>query len=152
MKVKPRYSLDQRNWWYRAHPLFPFWFAVDFEQTAEDLGFSTDGKTLHFEPHTTYGWTYRLTRKEASVISKKSKYISLMTKTNGTLFTTKTLRGLVSEHKDMQAKYDKKQNALVKEVVAIAGECSVTRAHSLEIGRSDTASALQLPIQECFCP
>lgn len=93
----------------------------EYESTANDLGFSTDGKTLHFEPHSTYGWTYRLTRKEAGVINKKSKYTSLATKGNGTLFTTKNLRNLVSDHKDLQAKYDKRQNALVKEVVAIAG-------------------------------
>ena len=34
-----------------------------YASAAADLGFSTDGKTLHFEKHTTYGYTFRLTRK-----------------------------------------------------------------------------------------
>lgn len=34
-----------------------------YATAAADLGFSTDGKTLHFEKHTTYGYTFRLTRK-----------------------------------------------------------------------------------------
>ena len=35
----------------------------EWENVAADLGFDTDNKTLHFENHTTYGKTFRLTRK-----------------------------------------------------------------------------------------
>ena len=53
--------------------------------------------------------------------AKAGKYIELTSKSNGVLFTTKALRTLVTEHKDLQTKYDRKQSVLVKEVISIAG-------------------------------
>jgi DNA mismatch repair protein MSH2 len=36
---------------------------AEHRAVADDLGFETDGKTLHWENHTLYGYCFRLTRK-----------------------------------------------------------------------------------------
>jgi DNA mismatch repair ATPase MutS len=36
---------------------------AEHRAVAEDLGFEMDGKTLHWENHTLYGYCFRLTRK-----------------------------------------------------------------------------------------
>jgi DNA mismatch repair protein MSH2 len=102
---------------------------AEHEAVADDLGMSMDQKTLHFEKNDKHGWCFRLTRKEAGILTQgdnADKYIQLQTKNNGTAFITKKLRRLQGEHADLQAKYDKKQSGLVKEVVAIAASyCEV---------------------------
>lgn len=60
--------------------------------------------------------------QEAKAIKGKSKYIELRNITSGVHFTTKTLKRLTDEYKDLTKEYDRKQSSLVKEVVAIAGQ------------------------------
>ena len=52
---------------------------------------------------------------------KGKKYIELTNKSNGVFFTTKHLKTLNDENKELLASYTKKQNSLVKEVISIAG-------------------------------
>lgn len=115
----------------------------EHRNVARDLDMDTDNKVLHFEQHSLYGYCFRLTRKvsalgsqvhgirdtdygywtqEGSAIKNKSKYIELINKANGVHFTTKTLKGLNDDYKDLSKNYEKKQSSLVKEVVAIACE------------------------------
>ncbi|EFP76252.2 DNA mismatch repair protein MSH2 [Puccinia graminis f. sp. tritici CRL 75-36-700-3] len=89
-------------------------------RVAQDLGMGTDSKVLHFENHQVYGYVFRLTRKEAGVIRSKKTYIELSNRNNGCHFTTKTLKELNNELKDLTQKYQRKQSSLVKEVVSIA--------------------------------
>ncbi|KAA1117472.1 MutS-like protein [Puccinia graminis f. sp. tritici] len=91
-------------------------------RVAQDLGMGTDSKVLHFENHQVYGYVFRLTRKEAGVIRSKKTYIELSNRNNGCHFTTKTLKELNNELKDLTQKYQRKQSSLVKEVVSIAGK------------------------------
>jgi len=46
----------------------------------------------------------------------------LKNQTNGVHFTTKALKELVEEHREVTKEYEKKQSSLVKEVIGIAGE------------------------------
>ena len=52
----------------------------------------------------------------------KKGYIELANRTNGCYFTTRKLKELDAEHKDLQTSYDKKQSTLAREVISIAGE------------------------------
>ncbi|CAH7676893.1 DNA mismatch repair protein MSH2 [Phakopsora pachyrhizi] len=92
----------------------------EHERVADDLGMTTDSKTLHFENHQVYGYVFRLTRKEAGAIRSKKGYIELSNRNNGCHFTTKILKELNNELKDLTIKYQRKQSSLVKEVVSIA--------------------------------
>jgi DNA mismatch repair ATPase MutS len=56
------------------------------------------------------------------VIKNKKNYIELKSQTNGVHFTTKDLKALNEEYKDVTKDYEKKQSSLVKEVIQIAGE------------------------------
>ncbi|KAM0746141.1 putative DNA mismatch repair protein MSH2 [Meredithblackwellia eburnea MCA 4105] len=96
--------------------------ALDEEhrEVARDLDMDADDKVLHFELNPTYGYCFRLTRKEATAIKNKSRYSELGSKSNGVHFTTKTLKRLNDEYKDLNKAYEKKQNSLVKEVISIA--------------------------------
>lgn len=92
----------------------------EHRRVANDLGMGIDSKVLHFENHQVYGYVFRLTRKEAGVIRSKKSYIELSNRNNGCHFTTKNLKELNNELKDLTQKYQRKQSALVKEVVNIA--------------------------------
>jgi len=92
----------------------------EHERVAEDLGMGTDSKILHFENHQVYGYVFRLTRKEAGAIRSKKNYIELSNRNNGCHFTTKALKELNNQLKDLTQKYQRKQSSLVKEVVSIA--------------------------------
>ncbi|PLW57797.1 hypothetical protein PCANC_01430, partial [Puccinia coronata f. sp. avenae] len=92
----------------------------EHQRVADDLGMSTDSKVLHFENHQVYGYVFRLTRKEAGAIRSKKNYIELSNRNNGCHFTTKTLKELNNQLKDLTQKYQRKQSSLVKEVISIA--------------------------------
>ncbi|GAA5944308.1 mismatch repair ATPase MSH2 [Sporobolomyces koalae] len=121
-------------------------------EVADDLGFETDGKVLHFEANSLFGYCFRLTRKEAAAIKNKKKYIELKNQTNGVHFTTKALKELVEEFRDVTKEYEKKQSSLVKEVIGIASSyCEVleTLNHILahiDVITSLATSALAAPI------
>ncbi|GAA6025116.1 hypothetical protein JCM11491_004392 [Sporobolomyces phaffii] len=113
------------------------------KDVAEDLGFATDGKTLHFEANSLFGYCFRLTRKEATAIKNKKRYIELKNQTNGVHFTTKALKELVEEHRDVTKEYAKKQASLVKEVIGIASSyCEVLEALNHVVAHVDVVAAL----------
>ncbi|POY74749.1 hypothetical protein BMF94_2225 [Rhodotorula taiwanensis] len=119
---------------------------------ANDLGMDPEGKVLHFEVHSMYGHCFRLTRKEASAIKGKKGYIELRNQTNGMFFTTKTLKSLNDEKSVLKKEYDKKQSALVKEVIGIASSyCEVLETLNTVIAHVDVivslaAAAVAAPI------
>ncbi|KAH9808943.1 muts domain V-domain-containing protein [Melampsora americana] len=92
----------------------------EHNRVADDLGMGMDSKTLHFENHQVYGYVFRLTRKESGAIRAKKGYIELSNRNNGCHFTTKLLKELNNDLKELTNKYQRKQNSLVKEVVKIA--------------------------------
>lgn len=58
--------------------------------------------------------------KEAGATRGKKEYIDLTTQKSGSIFTTRTLRGLSDTYLELQERYEKLQSSLVKEVVNIA--------------------------------
>lgn len=60
--------------------------------------------------------------QEGAAIKSKKAYIELKNTSQGVYFTTKTLKGLTDEYRDVTKDYERKQSSLVKEVVGIAGE------------------------------
>jgi DNA mismatch repair protein MSH2 len=61
--------------------------------------------------------------QEGAAIKNKKGYIELKNQTNGVHFTTKTLKSLNDDYRDLTKQYEKKQSSLVKEVISIAGGC-----------------------------
>lgn len=59
-------------------------------------------------------------------------------KSNGIFFTTKALKVLNDDYKDLNSKYEKKQNSLVKEVIAIAGRPLLRLCCALALIRIDS--------------
>lgn len=59
--------------------------------------------------------------QEAGKLRGKKEVIELSNRNNGTYFTTKQLKELNSDQKDLTQKYERKQSSLVKEVIAVAG-------------------------------
>ncbi|GAA5879435.1 hypothetical protein JCM1840_007040 [Sporobolomyces johnsonii] len=115
----------------------------EHQSVAEDLGMEADGKVLHFEQHSLFGYCFRLTRKEGSAIKNKKGYIELKNQTNGVHFTTKALKELVDEHRDFTKEYEKKQSSLVKEVIGIAASyCEVLEMLNNVIAHIDVISSL----------
>ncbi|XP_006463889.1 hypothetical protein AGABI2DRAFT_187339 [Agaricus bisporus var. bisporus H97] len=92
---------------------------LDSEHTVvgDDLNIELD-KKLHLENNQVYGYCFRLTKTDAKGLSKK--FIELGTNKSGVYFTTKTLKNLAEEYKDLTQTYARTQNGLVKEVVNIA--------------------------------
>ncbi|KAG0708032.1 DNA mismatch repair protein [Suillus ampliporus] len=94
---------------------------LDAEHRAagKDLGLELD-KKLHLENSQNYGYCFRLTKNDAKVIMRNSKYIELGTVKSGVYFTTKKLKALSTDHQEATHEYQRTQSALVKEVVSIA--------------------------------
>ncbi|ORY74755.1 DNA mismatch repair protein MSH2 [Leucosporidium creatinivorum] len=119
---------------------------------AGDLDMETDNKVLHFEQHSLYGYCFRLTRKEGSAIKGKKAYIELKNTSQGVYFTTKALKALTDEYKDVTKEYERKQASLVKEVVGIAASyCPVLETLNNVLAHADViaslaTSALNAPI------
>ncbi|KAK9473722.1 muts domain V-domain-containing protein [Dipodascopsis tothii] len=84
-----------------------------------DLGMEPD-KKLKLENHHVYGWCLRLTRNDAACLRNNRAYVELSTQKAGVYFTTAALRDMSSECGDLTRQYNKLQNGLVREVVAIA--------------------------------
>lgn len=59
--------------------------------------------------------------QEATAIKNKKGFIELKSQTNGVHFTTKQLKSLNDDYRDLSKAYDKKQSGLVKDVIQIAG-------------------------------
>ncbi|BGP19387.1 MSH2 protein [Rhodosporidiobolus nylandii] len=124
----------------------------EHKDVARDLNMDPEGKVLHFEQHSLYGYCFRLTRKEAAAIKNKKTYVELRNQTTGVYFTTKTLKSLNEDYKEVTKEYEKKQSGLVKEVIQIAASyCEVLEmlngviAH-IDVLQSLAASALAAPI------
>ncbi|GAA5858048.1 hypothetical protein JCM8547_006678 [Rhodosporidiobolus lusitaniae] len=124
----------------------------EHKSVARDLNMDPNGKVLHFEQHSMFGYCFRLTRKEASAIKSKKNYIELQNKTNGCHFTTRDLKSLNEEYRDVTKDYEKKQSSLVKEVIQIAASyCEVLETLNTVVAHTDViqslaASALAAPI------
>ncbi|BGP27056.1 DNA mismatch repair protein MSH2 [Rhodotorula toruloides] len=115
----------------------------EHEEVARDLGMDTDGKVLHFEQTSLYGYCFRLTRKESTAIRNKKNYIELKNQTNGMYFTTKTLKRLNDEYRDCTKEYEKKQSQLVKEVIQIASSyCEVLETLNTVIAHVDVITSI----------
>ncbi|PFH50486.1 hypothetical protein AMATHDRAFT_75571 [Amanita thiersii Skay4041] len=82
-----------------------------------DLEMELD-KKLHLENNQVYGYCFRLTKNDAKSLTKK--YIELSTNKSGVFFTTKTLKSLAEDYKELSQTYVRTQTVLVKEVVNIA--------------------------------
>ncbi|KAF8922254.1 muts domain V-domain-containing protein [Mucidula mucida] len=91
----------------------------EHSEVGDDLELELD-KKLHLENNQTYGYCFRLTKNDAKAIAKKKTYTELGTTKSGVFFTTKTMKSLAEDFKDVSGKYNKTQNGLVKEVVNIA--------------------------------
>ncbi|KDE04567.1 DNA mismatch repair protein MSH2 [Microbotryum lychnidis-dioicae p1A1 Lamole] len=115
----------------------------EHQRVAGDLKMDADNKVLHFELSPLYGYCFRLTRKEGSAIKNKKGYIELKNQTNGVHFTTKQLKSLNDDHKDLTKQYEKKQSALVKEVIAIAASyCPVLETLNNLLAHLDVVASL----------
>ncbi|KAG7443335.1 DNA mismatch repair protein [Guyanagaster necrorhizus] len=90
----------------------------EHQSVGHDLKMELD-KKLHLENSQVYGYCFRLTKNDAKGLSTK-KYIELGTTKSGVYFTTKTLKNLAEDFKDISDKYSRTQSGLVKEVVNIA--------------------------------
>ncbi|AGO10907.1 AaceriAFR603Cp [[Ashbya] aceris (nom. inval.)] len=86
--------------------------------TSDDLGFDPE-KKLKLENHHVHGWCMRLTRNDAKALRQHKKYLELSTVKAGIYFSTKELKLLSDEIGTLQQEYDRKQSALVKEIVTI---------------------------------
>ncbi|KAF8630234.1 hypothetical protein AX15_003036 [Amanita polypyramis BW_CC] len=86
-------------------------------EVGRDLDLELD-KKLHLENNQVYGYSFRLTKNDAKSLSKK--YIELGTNKSGVFFTTKRLKSLAEEFKELSQSYTRTQAGLVKEVVNIA--------------------------------
>ncbi|TNY21324.1 muts domain V-domain-containing protein [Rhodotorula diobovata] len=115
----------------------------EHHRVADDLGMSTDGKVLHFEQNALYGYCFRLTRKEATAIKNKKGFIELKSQTNGVHFTTKQLKSLNDDYRDLSKAYDKKQSGLVKDVIQIAASyCEVLESLNTVLAHVDVIASL----------
>lgn len=118
-------------------------FDAEHSRVAHDLGMQMDGKTLHFENHTTYNRCFRLTRKEGGVIKNNRAYIELKNQTNGVYFTTKQLKSLNDDYQELDKQYQRKQASLVKEVINIAASyCPVLETLNNVLANLDVVAAL----------
>ncbi|PWZ03787.1 putative DNA mismatch repair protein MSH2 [Testicularia cyperi] len=77
-------------------------------------------KKLHLENHHIYGYCFRVTRTDASLVRNKKGYHDIATVKGGLYFTNEALRDLSSDCKDLTDRYNRSQSGLVKEVITIA--------------------------------
>ncbi|CCH44419.1 DNA mismatch repair protein [Wickerhamomyces ciferrii] len=90
---------------------------------ADELGLDPE-KKLKLELHQNHGWCMRLTRTEERSIRGKSKFIELQTVKAGVFFTTEEMKDISLESSEIQAKYNKQQRSLVKEIISITATYS----------------------------
>lgn len=95
----------------------------DFIAVGEDLGMEPE-KKLKLEQHRVYGWSYRLTRTDATILRSRSGYVELSTQKNGMYFLSRQLKRLAEEFQSANEEYVKTQSTLVKEVIEIAATFS----------------------------
>ncbi|KAK2459716.1 hypothetical protein APHAL10511_008267 [Amanita phalloides] len=86
-------------------------------EVGRDLCLELD-KKLHLENSQLYGYCFRLSKNDAKCLTKK--YTELGTNKAGVFFTTKRLKGLAEEFRDLSQSYIRTQSGLVREVVNIA--------------------------------
>ncbi|KAK9685635.1 MSH2 protein, partial [Basidiobolus ranarum] len=92
---------------------------LEHERISANLGLEIE-KKLKLEKSTMYGYCFRVTRTEASVLrNKSSQCIELSTQRSGVLFTTPKMREMSDKIRDLSEEYDRTQSALVKEVIGI---------------------------------
>ncbi|KAL0958358.1 hypothetical protein HGRIS_000500 [Hohenbuehelia grisea] len=91
----------------------------EHQDVGRDLDIELD-KKLHLENNPAYGYCLRLTKNDAKGVTNNKKYIELSTQKSGVFFTTKKLKELAGDYIEVTQEYTRKQNSLVREVVAIA--------------------------------
>eukprot|EP00475_Leptophrys_vorax_P011812 TRINITY_DN18305_c0_g1_i1.p1 TRINITY_DN18305_c0_g1~~TRINITY_DN18305_c0_g1_i1.p1 ORF type:complete len:263 (+),score=52.69 TRINITY_DN18305_c0_g1_i1:724-1512(+) len=64
-----------------------------------------------------HGYHFRITRKEHSKIRGRNEYISLETRKDGVRFTTREMKKLSDQLKEVVAEYDELQDEIVKKIV-----------------------------------
>ncbi|EPQ31019.1 uncharacterized protein PFL1_01208 [Pseudozyma flocculosa PF-1] len=77
-------------------------------------------KKLHLENHSSYGYCFRVTRTDASLVRNKKGYHDIATVKGGLFFTNGALRELSTEFRDLSERYNRSQSGLVREVIQIA--------------------------------
>lgn len=97
-------------------------------RAGDDLGMDPERK-LKLENHHVYGWSFRLTRTDASCLRTHKGYIELSTQKAGVYFTSRALKSLSEESSELSAEYNKTQSSLVKEVVEIVSTYAPVLEH-----------------------
>lgn len=112
-----------------------------FASVSDELGMEMD-KKLKFENHHVHGWSFRLTRTDASCLRGLSKFKELATLKAGIYFTTNELRRLSNEFTDLSQEYKKIQSRLAKEIVEIATTyCPLLERCSALVGQIDVLTS-----------
>lgn len=112
-----------------------------FASVSDELGMEMD-KKLKFENHHVHGWSFRLTRTDASCLRGLSKFKELATLKAGIIFTTNELRSLSNEFTDLSQEYKKIQARLAKEIIEIAcSYCPLLERCSAVLGQLDVLTS-----------
>nr|CAG8502494.1 9493_t:CDS:10 [Entrophospora candida] len=94
-------------------------------EASDDLNFNDKNK-LYLETHKSFGYCFRISRKDAPCINRNKKYIELSTQRNGVYFTTTEMKDLNEKYEELDLQYAEEQSSLEKEVLLVAATyCSV---------------------------
>eukprot|EP00796_Vickermania_ingenoplastis_P004167 gene4167-3008_t len=74
-------------------------------------------RTMKVEFHTSYGYVFRVSRKEDHQLRNTKDFIILSTSKDGVRFVSDNLAALSSRYKDISAEYDRRQEALKRKLV-----------------------------------
>ncbi|CDK24413.1 unnamed protein product [Kuraishia capsulata CBS 1993] len=93
------------------------------ETVSDDLGMEME-KKLKLENHHVYGYCFRLTRNDASVLRGDKKYRELSTVKAGVYFTSSELTALSQDVLKHEEDYQKFQSNVVREIIEITATYS----------------------------
>ncbi|KAJ3492212.1 hypothetical protein NLI96_g140 [Meripilus lineatus] len=91
----------------------------EHKKASRDLELELD-KKLHLENSQTYGYCFRVSKNDGKGLHKEKRYIELGTLKNGVYFSTRTLKDLATEYKEITDLYSRTQRELVSHIVEIA--------------------------------